>query len=189
MTLDLSKLYPEYTEPRLRLSFLVPTLVTLGTTAFKQGFWMALLITALEVFLFCVFSMLFVEGFLAVNRTKRGVKWKRTLFGTNLASISLGFSGVLIPITRMERDICFPSGASVDAFREASANLGYQALLVMPTVWAACAIVTFLFLLALSIHVTHGVEFLKALVFAVPVGILAFTTGSVVAGAPFIVGY
>lgn len=179
----------DYSKNRFRLSFAIPVTVVLFTSLFKEGFWMALLITFLEITCFWALNVAFVEGFLAVNRTERPVKWKQTAFGVNLACSALYLSGILIPLARITRDMHFPRDAGLNALRAAAANPGYQALVLMPNITSIVAAGLFIGMLALAIHRTHGVESLKALVFAVPVSILAFTLSTVIAGAPFNVAY
>ncbi|MHA1343852.1 MAG: hypothetical protein ACTSQG_07690, partial [Promethearchaeota archaeon] len=66
-----------------------------------------------------------------------------------------------------------------------SENIGYQILVQLPNIIAITTIILIILMLAIAIHEVHEVEYLKSILFATTIGILAFTISTVIAGIPF----
>ncbi|MHA1293700.1 MAG: hypothetical protein ACTSQJ_13660, partial [Promethearchaeota archaeon] len=171
---------------RLKISFLIPVFIVLFSTLFKIGsFFMNLLITFLEIFLFWALIVFFIELFINLNITERQSKWKETAFATNIAILPLFLTGCLLPAVRNWRDIQFPSNNDWETMQSLSENIGYQILVQLPNIIAITTIILIILMLAIAIHEVHEVEYLKSILFATTIGILAFTISTVIAGIPF----
>ena len=176
---------PEFNEKRLKISFVIPITIAISSTFFKIGFFMALLITLVETFMFWLLIVMLSEIFIYLNPTERGAKWKEMSYYANLAIIPLFLTGCLLPIIRNMRDAAFPADNTWASMQLISGDIMFQMLVQLPNIIAIITTVLIILLLAISITELHEVDFLKSVLFSIAIGVLAYTVSSVIAGVPF----
>ena len=176
---------PEFNDKRLKISFIIPIAIAVCSTFFKIGFFMALLITLAETFMFWLLIVMFAEIFIYLNPTDREAKWKEMSYFANIAIIPLFLTGCLLPAVRNMRDAAFPADDSWASMQALTNNIGFQILVQLPNIIAIITTVLIILLLAISINKIHEVDILKSILFSIAIGVLAFTVSTVIVAYPF----
>jgi len=175
-------MFPEYTDKRLALSFLIPLGVSLGAAIFKINYPVSFLISIIDIMFFWLVILLAVGLFTRLKKNRIENRWKTMMFLTNLVILPLLIIEILNPGLRLIHDSMMPQESNWESIASVHNDFFYKILIFLPTILFIIAAGLIVALLSLSIYESQNIHALKSLLIAHVSVIMAFFLGDVLAG-------